>query len=344
MGLLLIAKELNDSNTLYRVYNTEDNKIETLDFNQVLNSELELINFRLTANKKKITILPLLAKPSVLKNGEFIEEHLTLISIEIVDDKPKFNLIDYNGQNIQLDVHEYMTQRIQGINNEFVVKRNGEHYISVKRYCSTKSKIDNIIIEDRQVDTSITETKEDTDIENEEDASIENEDTQSNTDTDIKQIIEEIEKEDIDIKQEIERIENECNTQEILNKTAEFYQNAANNKNENIDYKTIIFNMYPMDRITITMDEFEKFKYVILRILDSNMSDTKRLAFCQLFKTDNKNTNYTYALVEFNEENKTCTIQVAGQSDIPEKAMKCDIEKFCMTYAVWLKEAKFIRI
>lgn len=333
MGLLLIAKELNDTDTLYRVYNTEDNKIETLSFNQVLNSELELINFRLTANKKKITILPLLAKPSILKNGEFIEEHLTLISIEVIDDKPKFNLIDYNGQNIQLDVSEYMTQRIQGINNEFVVKRNGEHYIPVKRYCSTKTKIDNIIIEDEQ-EVSL-EAKENT--------SIENEVIQSNTNTDIKQIIEEKEKEDIDIKQEIERIENECNTQKISNKTIEFGRDTVN-KNEVVDYKTIIFNMYPMDRITITMDEFERFKYVILRILDSNMSDTKRLAFCQLFKTEDKNTNYTYALVEFNEENKTCAIQVAGQSDIPEKALQCDIEKFCMTYAVWLKEAKFIRI
>lgn len=333
MGLLLIAKELNESNTLYRVYNTEDNKIETLDFNQVLNSKLELINFRFTANKKKITILPLLAKPSILRNGEFIEEHLTLISIEIIDDKPRFNLIDYNGQNIQLDVHEYMTQRIQGINNEFVVKRNGEHYISVKRYCSTKSKIDNIIIEDKQ----------EVSVESKEDASIENEATQSNTDTDIKQIIEEKENEDIDIKQEIERIENECSTQKISNKAIEFSSDTVN-KNEDIDYKAIIFNMYPMDRITITMDEFEKFKYVILRVLDSNMSDTKRLTLCQLFKTDNKNTNYTYALVEFNEENKTCAIQVAGQSDIPEKALQCDIEKFCMTYAVWLKEAKFIRI
>lgn len=115
------------------------------------------------------------------------------------------------------------------------------------------------------------------------------------------------------------------------------------NRGNTINYKDILFNMYPYDRITIKNSEFSCIGYSTVKILDSNFSGTQRITLCKLFK-DKAKINYTLCIVDFNDESETCRVEVLGQSDIPSKRWPIGIDKICIEYAAWRRSTKFIRI
>ena len=108
-------------------------------------------------------------------------------------------------------------------------------------------------------------------------------------------------------------------------------------------FQEVLFNMYPYDRITIKYADLLKLRYVIVKILDSNLSGDKRVAVCKIYKNNNR-TNYICCIIDFDDTAEVCCIQVIGHSDIPEKRPPIDINTLCIEYAAWRRSTKFLRI
>lgn len=325
MGIILLAKILNeDKETIYRVLDSSTHTVCTATKKEIIASNQKFINFRVTKSHKIITKGERL-KLTIIINDEVIEEHNTLIKIDKTGEN--ITIADYNGIIQTISQEDYLKLReLSDINNEYIFTRGEEYCILVKSYCEDEEG-QNVKIPVKRKELKKTESHEDTSFDTENTSNI-------NEEVQIEDVGESQEEtlDTFNVKEKKEsREENTTNIEE-----------DTNNKNR-LTYKKLVFNMYPMDKITLSYEDFEVFRYVILKILDSNMSDTKRLTFCKLYKTEDK-TRCTFALIEFNDEKSLCAIQVVGQSDIPEKAMKDDVQAFCMTYTSWLKESKYIKI
>ena len=120
--------------------------------------------------------------------------------------------------------------------------------------------------------------------------------------------------------------------------------NESNDTSDNTNeldfeyYKKVIYNMYPNDRITISYDMLARLDFRILRVIDSNIDGTEKITIGRIDKAQIKS---MFILAKLDDNKQICTLQIIGHTDIPEKAMDGDIEKFCITYNKWLQMTRY---
>lgn len=343
MRLIALGKVVKGKCSYTRFIDFDTHNIYDVAVNE--NSTLKdktLINCRVTDRNKLIPTVGSY-KPSLLNTdtGERVDVP-TLIYI--TDDLGTFGVSDVEGKITELTLDEYKElHKKSKINNEIIHSLDKE-YLCIKRYVSDDYDIINNVSkipigEANKQDKPVTEEVKDkqpdevnTKLEqNNATSHIDTVENNGNSRTDNKYI-------SID---EIESKENNCNN-DIENKcTYESESEAADDIND-INYQEVVWNMYPMDVLTITAKDFEIFSYKILRVLDSDLDNSNMLHLSLIFKqTKNK---CTFALIRENKNKKLVTIQVLGQSDISEKALEADLETLCKSYAMWLRNTKFIKI
>ncbi len=141
---------------------------------------------------------------------------------------------------------------------------------------------------------------------------------------------------------ESRQISNQTSIAETADKKAE-----ESDKNKDLTYrinrcKDIIWNMYPLNSVTIQEDEFNGLSTKILKVLDSDLDGNVLIALTIIYKQTRQ--KCTFTLIKKSSAEKNVIVQVLGQSDIPEKALKTDLEKVCSNYAAWLRNTKYIKI
>lgn len=289
MSYIVIAKLISaNSATLYTIVDEKTLTKANVTEKRILTTNVIGTNFRKSTNGKKIIGGSGSYKPTIIRDGNVVEEYKTLISVD--KSKDEVVLMKYTGELETITIEEYKIARKNKLNNEFVIKRDGISHINLVRYGGESG--------------------------------------------DVLEIARDIEVDNNSIKTEQYEI-NECTKQQS--------KEATENDDNTSNIKRVIFNMFPTDRLTISIEEYNEFESVIVRILDSNMSNTLSLALCKLYKSEDKS-RFTLAYVKTDTEQDRVTVQVIGQSDIDEKLITDGIEKLCQTYAVWIKESKFTKI
>lgn len=105
-------------------------------------------------------------------------------------------------------------------------------------------------------------------------------------------------------------------------------------------YQDMIDNSYPYDRITVSNDILEQFRYKLIEIIDQ--TSTSRIDRIRINKR-NKG-GYVHALLHISENSQNSVIQVLGSTDSKEREPDININIIKRNYNAWLRTTKFIRI
>lgn len=336
MEYTLMGTETNKLNSYFVVLNRETWEVSKIERNEFISKIQKGTNFRPRAGGKgqyKRTEESLLL--SITNDGKIESIYETFLGYDV--DSDKIMLINLQGNIRYLTKEEYF-EYIKGnkVNGEPRKGVKQDRYINAQAYREKQCiGIEKILISDYETDEAaekdgeqvvpeVTDTKE----------------------TVVEQLSSPVETQGAEAPSNTKKCETEedsCCTEQQSQPTSENPVDTEEKEIEIRRIKDLIFNMYPLDRVTIRSSLIVDFEYKIIKVLDSNMSDTKRLCMTKIYKGPNR-VKCTFALIEFDDEAELCRIQVLGQSDNTEKAMRMNIETFCQTYAKWLTNTKYLRI
>ena len=337
MGLIMVAKVYTGADVVYRAYLTDEERFVDLTFRQVYALDKEFcVNFRVSKTKKVISKTGKL-RQSIIRDNEVIEEYDTVIGVNDACTELKVLKLDGSKDYIKIDdiLNDKSWNRLNNLHVEWV---KGTQSLRFKRYAKEGQVLELAYMDlgndaDDKGENTVNSEESKVYTENHSDgtgnysdSSIEDK-TKTDNETDYFNIFEEIEKIENNECQEDEKED----TQELIEDTQRIN-----------DYREIIWNMYPNDRITIQAELFKGYSSRILKILDSSVDGMTIVSLREIYKQDR--TKCTYALVQDNIGNSTVTVQVLGQSDIPEKALETDLNGICLKYASWLRQTKYIKL